>query len=134
MSVQQKLFRKFFYENSSFLDSEVKFIEITNTRVAERFGIKDQDEITIVQNSNIFGKLEGSTQFKLLNLELEKLVCEPLKQAALEKRYVKYLKDFTQKEFENEFLLSEDHIEEIFGMLTRFVEDSLFSKSPILYA
>lgn len=30
MNLQQKLFRKFFYENSSFMDSEVKFIEVTN--------------------------------------------------------------------------------------------------------
>ena len=40
MTLQQKLFRKFFYENSSFIESEVKFIEITNDRIAKRIGIE----------------------------------------------------------------------------------------------
>jgi hypothetical protein len=39
MTFQQKLFRKFFYENSSFVDSEVKFLEVTNERVAARIGL-----------------------------------------------------------------------------------------------
>ena len=43
MTLQQKLFRKFFYENSSFIDSEVKFLEITNERVATRVGLTSQD-------------------------------------------------------------------------------------------
>ena len=34
MSLQQKLFRKFFYENSSFIEDELRFLEITNSRVA----------------------------------------------------------------------------------------------------
>ena len=34
MTLQQKLFRKFFYENSGFIESEVKFVEVTNERVA----------------------------------------------------------------------------------------------------
>jgi hypothetical protein len=50
MTLQQKLFRKFFYENSSFIDSEVKFLEITNERVAARVGLTSQDQIMIIQN------------------------------------------------------------------------------------
>lgn len=68
MNLQQKLFRKFFYENSSFMDSEVKFIEVTNQRVAERIGLDSQDKIIIVQNVNPFGKMRGCEEFKLMNL------------------------------------------------------------------
>jgi hypothetical protein len=52
----------------------------------------------------------------------------------LEKRYSKYLADFSRKEFENEFLLSEDRIDEVFNILTGFIEDALFTNSPIIYA
>lgn len=48
MSLQQKLYRKFFYENSGFLDSEVKFLEITNERVAARVGLTSNDVIMMV--------------------------------------------------------------------------------------
>jgi hypothetical protein len=79
MTLQQKLFRKFFYENSSFIDSEVKFLEITNQRVATRFSSLDsQEKIFLVQNSNPFGKLQGAEEFKLTNLPLEKVECTQL--------------------------------------------------------
>lgn len=48
MTLQQKVFRKFFYENSSFIDNEVKFIEITNARVAKKIGIDSQDQIFVI--------------------------------------------------------------------------------------
>ena len=35
-------------------------------------------------------------------------------QEALEKKYAKYLKDFSRKEFESEFLLGEERIDEVF--------------------
>ena len=78
MTLQQKLFRKFFYENSSFIDSEVKFLEVTNERVAARVGLTSQDQIMIVQNKNIFGQLQGAEAFKVMNLELERLYCKEL--------------------------------------------------------
>ena len=43
MSIQQKIFRKFFYENSSFINNEATFIEITNQRIAKRIGIESED-------------------------------------------------------------------------------------------
>ena len=114
MTLQQKLFRKFFYENSSFIDSEVKFIEITNERVAARVGLDSQEKIQIVQNENPFGSMKGSESFKLMNLNLERIQCDKLMQEALEKKYAKYLKDFSRKEFESEFLLGEERIDEVF--------------------
>lgn len=63
MPLQAKLFRKFFYENSSFIETEFKFLEITNKRVAERaFGkeFTEDQQILIVQNVNPYGKLENS--------------------------------------------------------------------------
>jgi hypothetical protein len=63
MSLQQKLFRKFFYENSGFMDSEVKFLEITNERVGARVGLTSDDRVMMVQNLNVFGRLKGSEEF-----------------------------------------------------------------------
>lgn len=123
MTLQQKLFRKFFYENSSFIDSEVKFLEITNERVAARVGLDTLDKIMVVQNSNQFGPMKGCEEFKLMNLKLERVFCNQLTYTALEKRYAKFLKDFTRKEFETEFLLGEDHIDEVFSIYTSFLED-----------
>jgi hypothetical protein len=48
MSLQQKLFRKFFYENSGFMDSEVRFLEITNERVGARVGLNGTDKVMLV--------------------------------------------------------------------------------------
>jgi hypothetical protein len=63
MSLQQKLFRKFFYENSGFMDSEVRFLEITNERVGARVGLSGLDKVMLVQNKNLFGKLQGAEDF-----------------------------------------------------------------------
>ena len=139
MTLQQKLFRKFFYENSSFIDSEVKFIEVTNERVAARIGLDHPDKIMLVQNENPFGPLsqtqDDSNRFKLMNLQLERIYCKELTQETLERRYIKYLKGgISKKEFENEFLLSEDHIDEVFSLLCAFVEDALIHKPEVLYA
>ena len=49
MSVHQKLFRKFFYENSSFMDSETVFAEITDPQLAKRaLGIENANQIVAV--------------------------------------------------------------------------------------
>jgi hypothetical protein len=101
--------------------------------VAARIGLAD-DDIMMVQNSNIFGTLQGAESFKLMNLELERVSCDQIRQDSIEKRYAKYLKDFSRKEFEQEFLLSEERIEETFGMLASFIEQTLFERPQILYA
>jgi hypothetical protein len=71
--------------------------------------------------------MKDCEEFKLMNLPLEKIRCEALISENLEKKYAKYLADFTKKEFENEFLLGEDHIEEVFGYLANLIEDALFT-------
>ena len=126
MTVQQKLFRKFFYENSNFLEPEVKFLEVTSAAVAQQVQLSvDGDEIMVAQNRNKYAKLKHGQDFNVLNLQLEKVVCEGLRQSELEKRYGRYLKDFSREEFEQEFLLSEDRIDEVFGVLAAFIEDAL---------
>lgn len=69
-----------------------------------------------------------------MNLPLERIYCKDIQQIELEKRYSKYLADFSKKEFEQEFLLSEDRIEEVFKILSDFIEEGLFTKSPVIYA
>jgi hypothetical protein len=51
MNFEQKMFRKFFYENSSFIESETIFAEITNKSLAkEALGIENENQICTVQN------------------------------------------------------------------------------------
>ena len=46
MTLSQKMFRKFFYENSSYIESETVFAEITNKDLAEKaLGLINQDTI-----------------------------------------------------------------------------------------
>lgn len=46
---QQRMFRKFFYENSSFIESETMFVEITDKRLAKSaLGINDQNTLLAV--------------------------------------------------------------------------------------
>ena len=53
MNLTQKMFRKFFYENSSFMESETIFAEITDKKLAaEALGLRAQDKIIAVQNKN----------------------------------------------------------------------------------
>jgi len=48
------LFRKFFYENSGFIEGEVKFLEITNADTASKLGLDSDDKIIVLQNKNPF--------------------------------------------------------------------------------
>jgi len=49
MNFEQKMFRKFFYENSSFIESETIFAEITNKSLAkEALGIENENKIYAV--------------------------------------------------------------------------------------
>jgi hypothetical protein len=78
--------------------------------------------------------MRGCEEFKLMNLELERVRCDDLTQDVIEKKYSKYLLDFSRKEFEQQFLLSEDRVDEVFGILCSFIEDTLFKRPPVLYA
>ena len=69
-----------------------------------------------------------------MNLPLERLYCSSIEQLKLEKKYSKYLADFSKKEFEEQFLLSEDRIDEVFRLFGNFIEDVLFEHPPVLYA
>lgn len=126
MTIQQKIFRKFFYENSSYIDDQTVFIELTNQRVAQRLGVNSQDTIMAIQNKNPFNSI--GEPFKLMNLDLEKLTCDSMKDENLERRYAKYLSEFTKKEFDD-FLMSEDNIDYIFEQLASFVEDVVVNRS-----
>jgi len=47
-SLQNKMFRKFFYENSAPLEDLVTFVEVTNSRLAQKLGLTGKDQITVV--------------------------------------------------------------------------------------
>ena len=70
MSISQKMFRKFFYENSSFIESETIFVEISNSKLASKVGIK-KDKICAIQNENIYSKFDHEFKTKkIFNLPL----------------------------------------------------------------
>ena len=59
MNMQQKIFRKFFYENSSFIDSEVVFAEICDRKLAlKSLGLKNETDVAVIQNKNPFSSLD----------------------------------------------------------------------------
>ena len=48
MSVQNKFLRKFFYENSGFVDDLAIFAELGNQDLAKKVGITQADQIAVV--------------------------------------------------------------------------------------
>lgn len=55
MNVEQKMFRKFFYENSRFIEEDSVFVEITDPKIAnECLGILSEHEIVAAINKNPF--------------------------------------------------------------------------------
>jgi hypothetical protein len=68
MSIQQKLLRKFFYENSANIEDLAIFAEINNVTTARKVGINRPDEMVVIQNSNQFTSEEGNKEEKVLNL------------------------------------------------------------------
>lgn len=69
-SLQNKMFRKFFYENSAPLEDMVTFVEISSPRLAAKIGLTSKDQVIVVQNTNKYSSLP--TEFKLVNIELER--------------------------------------------------------------
>ena len=57
MNLSQKMFRKFFYENSSFIESETIFVEISSQKLASKMGLKS-DKIYAIQNENPYSKFD----------------------------------------------------------------------------
>lgn len=75
MTLQQKLLRKFYYENSGFTDELAIFAEISNKKLAKKVGIDAIDDLVLVQNVNDFGSMTKENDFKehsmkVLNLEI----------------------------------------------------------------
>ena len=56
-TLQNKLFRKFFYENSSSLEDVAIFVEVTNPNIAKKVGLSAKDQIIVVQNKNKYSSL-----------------------------------------------------------------------------
>ena len=62
MTVEQKMFRKFFYENSSFVDGEAIFAEITDPTLAlEQLSIANEHQVVAVQNKNELSSFKDTT-------------------------------------------------------------------------
>ena len=71
-NLQNKLFRKFFYENSAAIEDLAIFVEISNPSVAQKVGLTDSDQIVVVQNKNNYNSIKDGIDCKVINLELER--------------------------------------------------------------
>ena len=129
LTLQNKMFRKAFYENSVMFDDMMIFAEIQNPRLAAKLGIDRADQIVCVQNSNEYASFK--TQFKILNLELER--AEPidfLLDSTIQSMFGEYLKELTPQEQQKEFMFSENKdlnlYERLLSQLKLFItEDSI---------
>ena len=55
LNMQQMLFRKFFYENSSYFDEETVFAEVSNKTLAlQALGLSSDEEVLAVMNANAY--------------------------------------------------------------------------------
>jgi hypothetical protein len=69
-----KLFRKFFYEHSAFIEPEVLFAELSPALAQEVFAVSPKEPAVLcVQNRNRFltWSADSASQVKLFNLDLE---------------------------------------------------------------
>ena len=97
-TLQNKLFRKFFYENSAPAEDLLTFVEVTSPRLAVKLGLTGTDQIIVVQNTNRYSSLP--VPFKLVNLEMERT--EPFKELLQVELENKLSKDFFEELKPNE--------------------------------
>ena len=71
-NLQNKLFRKFFYENSAAIEDLAIFVEISNPSVASKVGLTQADQIVVVQNKNKYNTIKDAVDCKVINLNLER--------------------------------------------------------------
>ena len=150
MTVEQKMFRKFFYENSSFVDGEAIFAEITDPTLAlEQLSIANEHQVVAVQNKNELSSFKDTTvdadgrTFKRQNNTIFNLDVEIMKldRFRIEEFEVEFLKDkFNSKPNLNSDDLQEwaqqhedDFHDSAFAHLSSFIEYTLINSSPMLF-
>lgn len=122
MTLEQKLFRKFFYENSQFMDSEVYFVEVTDPELAKKFGIQDQHSIAAVQNKNKFDRFANAEDVKLFNLSLEMVKLPQLDVSKFEASFIRDTSsDRSTYSFQNWLLSNPEALESVFSHLSNFI-------------
>jgi hypothetical protein len=70
MTIQNKILRKAFYENSSNFEDSIQFVEVSNSRVGSVIGLKSPSDIVLIQPKNEFN--EYGTKYRLFNQDLER--------------------------------------------------------------
>ena len=83
MRIEQKIFRKFFYENSSFIESESVFGEITDAELVKKIGLKE-GEVACFMNKNKYEKFTSNKDNKIQNIKFFNLDLEVMKSPKIE--------------------------------------------------
>lgn len=124
-SLQNKMFRKFFYENSAPIEDLMTFVEVTTPSLALKLGLSDVDQVVVVQNTNRYHTLP--TEFKLVNLQLER--SEPFKEilnSTLKERLGDdYFTELTSNEIFDQLVFGENEEENSYQKFCAFMESSL---------
>ena len=125
-TLQSKLFRKAFYENSAAIEDLAIFVEVTNSNLARKVGLTGKDQIVVVQNQNKYSTIKDGVDFKLLNLQLERSApCNAVLDATLKEKFAEYFEEMTTQELAEQFMLSENEEVNVFSKLLAFVEANI---------
>jgi hypothetical protein len=92
MKIEQKLFRKFFYENSSFIEGETVFAELIDLKVAKNLGL-EEGEVACLVNKNPFEKYKDAQDVMFFNLDLEMLKAPRIDQSGFELAFIQQNKE-----------------------------------------
>ena len=105
------MFRKFFYENSAPIEDMLTFVEVTNSRLAHKLGLKDKDQVVIVQNKNRYTSSSFPVDFKLVNLELQRSepFTEILNETIKSRLGEDLMNELTQEELVQELIHSDEN-------------------------
>lgn len=128
MTIQNKLFRKAFYENSQPFSDMLIFAEISDKRLAKKVGIHKADQVVVCQNKNEFSELPF--KFNLVNLECEH--SSPIESLTQVGKITDELKDsFTEEEITQMLMFSDDPDINVFQKFLIELQNTVYSDKLI---
>ena len=133
------LFRKFYYENSSYFDEETVFAEVSNKTLAlQALGLSSDEEVLAVMNVNAytsFGPEMKVKEHQFLNLPLQAVSFQAASLNQLHSRYLQAenpKNKSVQPEQLKEWVLNSDEVfSDLFKQTQSFIEQSLTGSSKV---
>ena len=130
MTLQNKIFRKAFYENAALFQDSLVFVELHNFLVAKKIGITADDQCVIVQNKNEFSELPN--KFKIVNLDMERT--DPLtylRDTNVQALTDSYKESFSADEIQQMFFFSDDTETNLFQQFLKSLKGAILDDELI---